>query len=76
MERKPEDGCEIQDSCCGKTGIICRLTVVKGASNVNEKDAADINKPPIELSDTTKEVLRLAGVDAVLELTYPWHGTN
>ena len=39
MERKPENGGEIQDSCDGDTGIMLRLIVVKGADpdpNANE----------------------------------------
>ena len=35
MDRKLEDGCKIQDLCCGKTGIICRLKLVKSS---NERD--------------------------------------
>lgn len=29
MDRKPEDGAEIQDSCCGKSNIMMRLKLVK-----------------------------------------------
>lgn len=29
IERKPENGCEIQDMCCGKSGIMMGLRVVK-----------------------------------------------
>ena len=39
MDRKPENGGEIQDSCDGATGIMLRLVVVKGADpdpNANE----------------------------------------
>jgi Transposase IS4 len=32
MDRKPEDGCEIQNSCCGKSGILLQLKLVKSAS--------------------------------------------
>jgi hypothetical protein len=32
MDRKPEDGCEIQSSCCGKSGIILQLKLVKSAA--------------------------------------------
>lgn len=32
MDRKPEAGCEIQDSCCGKSQIIMRLKLVKSAA--------------------------------------------
>jgi len=29
IDRKPEDGCEIQNSCCAKSGIMLRLKIVK-----------------------------------------------
>jgi len=32
IDRKPEDGCEIQDSCCGKSNIMMRLKLVKTAT--------------------------------------------
>jgi len=32
IDRKPEDGCEIQDSCCGKSNIVMRLKLVKSAT--------------------------------------------
>ena len=32
MDRKPEDGLEIQNICCAKSGIMCRLKLVKTAA--------------------------------------------
>jgi Transposase IS4 len=32
MDRKPEDGCEIQNSCCGNSGILLQLKIVKSAA--------------------------------------------
>ena len=29
FDRKPEDGCEIQNACCGKTGIMMQLRLVR-----------------------------------------------
>ena len=29
FDRKPEDGCEIQNVCCGKCGIMMQLRLVK-----------------------------------------------
>jgi hypothetical protein len=31
MDRKPEDGCEIQNAACGRTGIMDRMKLVKTA---------------------------------------------
>jgi Transposase IS4 len=38
MERKPDDGCEIQNSACGFSGIMMRLKIVRSA----EQEAADL----------------------------------
>lgn len=38
MDRKPEDGLEIQDSCCAKSGILLQLKLVKTAeANANSE---------------------------------------
>jgi len=42
MDRKPEAGCEMQDSCCGKSQIIMRLKLVKSAAEEEaEKQVCD-----------------------------------
>ena len=40
MERKPDDGCEIQNSCDGRSGIMMRLKLVK-TSQEEDRDAND-----------------------------------
>lgn len=35
MDRKPENGCEIQNVCDGQTGIMLRLLIVKSANSAN-----------------------------------------
>jgi len=37
IDRKPEDGCEIQNSCCAKTGIMLRLKIVKSPAEEENK---------------------------------------
>jgi Transposase IS4 len=38
MDRKPEDGLEIQDACCAKSGILLQLKIVKTAeANANDE---------------------------------------
>jgi len=37
IDRKPENGCEIQNSCCAKSGIMMRLKVVKAPTNMDNK---------------------------------------
>ena len=41
MERKPEAGCEIQDACCGRSGVMLRLKLVKTASEEEHGDRTD-----------------------------------
>jgi len=38
IDRKPENGCEIQNAACGRSGIILRLSVVTTAEH-RQKDA-------------------------------------
>ena len=61
MDRKPENGCEIRTSCCGRSKILCRLHIVKGAD-----DGSDDEETEDELPRGTRDAL---------ELMAPWHGT-
>ena len=36
IDRKPENCCEIQDSCCGVSGIMMKLKVVKQEENCSD----------------------------------------
>ena len=83
MERKPEDGCEIQDACCGVTGIMCRLAIVKTAeASSNQEDtmtpAASPNKQPNDNSNkkASKNSSNPAGTQTVLSLVKPWYDTG
>jgi len=65
MDRKPEDGCEIQDAACGRSGVMLQLRVVK--------DPAD--EP--ELAPTPNESPDLPHGGRVLrELVSPWYNTG
>ena len=88
IDRKPEDGCEIQDICCAETGILCRLKIVKTStekSRINEANA-NANSAPASPTrngngnhndaESTKINDQAAGTQSVLELTEPWHATN
>ena len=37
IDRKSEDGCEIQNSCCALAGIMLRLKIAKLLGNENNK---------------------------------------
>jgi hypothetical protein len=38
IDRKPENGCEIQNTACGQSGITVRLKLVKTAEEVTHSD--------------------------------------
>ena len=76
IERKPDNGCKIQNSCFGDSGIMLRLKIVRGlqrdASGVN-----DLTKPPVDLHKAPNlDYNNNAGTNTVLELTRPWWHTN
>ncbi|KAI2493142.1 Transposase IS4 [Fragilaria crotonensis] len=41
IDRKPENGCEIQNAACGRSGVMLRLKLVKGIDLVGEDDNND-----------------------------------
>ena len=43
--RKPENGAEIQNSACGRSGIIMQLRIVKSAKNEEEQKYDRENLP-------------------------------
>ena len=64
IDRKPENGCEIQDSCCGVSGIMMRLKVFK-----QEEDYSDTE------SDENSSTLGY-GVKVLKELIPPGNGSG
>ena len=63
MDQKPEDGCEIQDSCDGETGIMLQLKLVKTKT---EEDRIVDDKE----GDSDTKIAK--GTKVVLELVEPW----
>jgi hypothetical protein len=53
MERKPDNGCEIQNSACGRSGIMMRLKLVK---------TADENRAAAEEQGETERVPHSAAI--------------
>ena len=41
IDRKPENGCEIQNAACGRSGVMLRLKIVKTAEEENASAEAD-----------------------------------
>jgi len=50
IDRKPENGCEIQNAACGRSGIMLNLRIVKtaaeDATNLHEQDGNDSDDLP------------------------------
>ena len=63
IERKPENGCEIQTACCGESGIMLRLKLVKTAEEENAHVREDDQGIP-------------HGTKVLKELVFPWANTN
>lgn len=61
IDRKPENGCEIKSSACGRSGIVLRLEIVKSPTNDARSDGN------AGLSHGTALTCRLTG---------PWAHTN
>jgi hypothetical protein len=64
MDRKPENGCEIQNAACGRSGVMIRLKIVKTAT---EAEALGANEDDNGL---------LHGTKVLKELIQPWAFTN
>lgn len=60
IDRKPENGCEIQNAACGRSGIMMQLKLVKTAE---EQDAAHLN---------TGEDGLMHGTAVLKQLVLPW----
>jgi hypothetical protein len=67
MKRKPDNGCEIQNSACGKSGIMMRLKLVKTADE-NCAAAAAAEEQETERVPHSAAILR--------ELVLPWIHTD
>ena len=62
IDRKPESGCEIQSACCGKSGIMIRLKLVKTKSCREREKSGNVDENE--------------GTRVLKELTQPWAKTN
>lgn len=61
IDRKPENGCEIKTSSCGRSGILLRMEIVKS---------------PTEDSRADKDAGMSHGTALTCRLTAPWAHTN
>jgi Transposase IS4 len=52
IDRKPESGCEIQTACCGSSGIMMSLRIIKGEDIEGDDDHQHGLKVMLKLLDT------------------------
>jgi hypothetical protein len=60
IDRKPENGCEIQNAACGCSGIMLRLKVVKGKTAT--EDDGDYNEQLLHGTKILKELVRILSI--------------
>lgn len=75
LEGRPENACEIQDLCDGRTGILLRLSIVKTARKEARGARADEETNQESGNDDQDERLHDGG-RALLELVMPWANTG
>jgi Transposase IS4 len=63
MDRKPEDGCELQTASCGRTGVMLQLKVVK-----TMQEEAELQEEEGNNNNGLKQVM--------IQLTQPWESTG
>ena len=68
IDRKPENGCKIQNAACGRSGVILRLKLVKGIDLVCEEDNDD--------DEQNNESSLLHGTQVLKTVVSPWFGSN
>ena len=66
IDRKPENGCEIQNAACGRSGVMLRLKLVKGVNLPGSED---------EVFGSNEESL-LHGTNVLKHVVSPWFGSN
>ena len=67
IDRKPENGCEIQNSACGRSGVMLRLKLVKGVDLLGEEE---------DMVDEGNEGSLLHGTSVLKQVVSPWFGSN
>lgn len=70
IDRKPENGCEIQNAACGRSGVMLRLKLVKGVDLVGE------DTPVRDDCNNDQSASLLHGTQVLKAVVSPWFGTN
>lgn len=63
IDRKPENGCEIQDAACGRSGLTLQLRIVTSAADQHA-------------NMTAEELAGSHGTAVLMRLLRPWAGTD
>jgi hypothetical protein len=66
IDRKPENGCEIQNAACGRSGVMLRLKLVKGV------DLPGVEEEVFGANETSL----LHGTNVLKQVVAPWFGSN
>lgn len=64
INRKPENGCEIQNAACGVSGVMLRLTIVKGVTKGHDEEHDGLERETLN-----------HGTRIFLDLVRPWTNT-
>ncbi|KAI2490544.1 Transposase IS4 [Fragilaria crotonensis] len=67
IDRKPENGCKIQNAACGRSGVMIRLKLVKGADLMGADDDDEV---------AGNESSLLHGTNVLKQVVSPWFGSN
>ena len=67
LDRKPDAGCEIHDTCCSESGLICQIELVKEPQSDEFATTDAPKKPPIT---------NMSGINVAFCLTKLWHHTR
>ncbi len=70
IDRKPENGCEIQNAACGRSGVMLQLKLVKTANASEEEET------PEDAQRRRDQESLLHGTKVLKELIQPWAMSN
>jgi hypothetical protein len=70
IDRKPDNGCEIQTACCGKSGVMLQLRIVKTNKELQAQERLQSTAPITE--DEEQQELQ-HGTKCLVALVKPWH---
>ena len=73
IDWKPENGCDIQSACCGESGIVTQLKLVKTAKDQTREE---MDKDSTYNNSNCKEASLNEGNKVIKDLCLPWANTD